>query len=93
MTEEIMAATPLSPEQAARAEALIVARRALASTSMGSTKGPDALDMYSLAHYITTGEDPWDHGASTHDLAEVRDMGGNTITKICSDPGCDQEHD
>jgi len=51
----------LSDNQIARAAALTTAREVLLSKSgFASTAAPDAMDVYNLATYIVTGEDPWE---------------------------------
>jgi hypothetical protein len=52
--------TSLSEQQLARAEALDRARAVLMRREFAGTGPVDALDVYNLACFILTGEDPWE---------------------------------
>lgn len=58
MTEQTTEPNPMSPQQHVRAVALEVARSVLLGRGI-TVPGVDAFELYNLASYIETGEDPW----------------------------------
>jgi hypothetical protein len=71
----------LSDMQKQRVAALHVAREVLASRTFASSNvgGAGALDLYYIAEYIVTGDDPW--GAlddEPHPVMTVTNMAGQT---------------
>lgn len=80
MTDEDTTILGLMPEQQARTLALKDARLVMRNSPFGSNT-PDAMDLYYLAQYIITGEDPWTSGTTESPSQAVAGSGAGTATE------------